>query len=79
LQFALKTYNGTKFFDVRAEVARTKYKLSHVLKDTGTVTETSWKALKTEAQTLRTELTSKQPDEEDNESSYDELVAYFYR
>jgi len=65
--------------DVRAETARTKYKLAQVLRDAGQTGIEVWQRLKTEAQELRRELIGKEPDDEDNEASYEGLIAYFYR
>lgn len=65
--------------DVRAEKARTKYKLAQVLKEIDPDASGNWQQLKSEAQVIRQELVGKQAEEDDNEESYETLITYFLR
>lgn len=63
--------------DVEGHIARTKYKLAMVLYDSGQTEKTL--TMKKEAQEIRFKMCDKRPNQDDDEESYDQLIAYFYR
>lgn len=78
LELALDVYEK-RSIDVRAEKARTKYKLAQVLKDANYMPRSRWQALEADAYRLREEITGMTSDTMVSETCFDELVAYFYR
>ncbi|XXG95595.1 hypothetical protein Hte_001863 [Hypoxylon texense] len=77
LTIILQVCDG-RFENVDGVIARAKYKLAQVLKDSGASAE-EWRQLQDEAKALRYKLSGVAYAEADTEMSYNDLLPWFYK